>query len=111
MAALRECRGVTTTFSIGPVGKPVHFAVRDVFLHPGVASHQLELRVAARAPWLEASDPHAWETILLEGRVAAGSPSRPLGFIPGRVLNIRGYETVDTFSAAVSDDQLLQMEV
>src|SRR3954453_2275775 len=99
-----------TTYALGPPDRQLRVSISDEVLQPGVALHQLTLRVSAHGLWLEPTDTSISAAVLLEGTVDGGSPSRPLSVIPARVMNVRSYPINERLTILLSDDQLLLLE-
>ncbi|MDT0264044.1 hypothetical protein [Jatrophihabitans lederbergiae] len=83
------------TTSLGFFGHTVFIEMDDVFLRPGLAAHELLLRVKAQGRWLEETgkDNESYSLLSLAGRVTFGQSMTPLAEIPARVITLRGWPT------------------
>lgn len=100
-----------TTYDIGPPGRRLRMSTNDEVLRPGVAVHQLTLRINVHGSWLDSSDSQTSAAVIVEGTVEGGSPRRPLSEIKARVMNLRSFPINEQLVVLLSDDQLLQLEV
>ncbi|SDO16546.1 hypothetical protein [Geodermatophilus sp. DSM 45219] len=100
-----------TTYDMGPPGRRLRISTNDEVLRPGVAAHQLTLRISVHGSWLDPTDSQTSAAMIVEGTVEGGAPLRPLSLIQARVMNVRSFPINERLVVLLSDDQLLQLEV
>jgi len=99
-----------TTASLGTVTHPVCVTFGDAFLRPGLATHRLTIDMTVIGTWLDAQNPEANASLLVQGYLWVGPQMKPVTQIGARVLTVRGYQVSESLDLTLTDDQLIALE-